>query len=59
MRACPFAALIVVTLSFRANAQGWESMDVGARVSIRVTDSLLPPGLSRKNAIVGLVAKRE
>jgi hypothetical protein len=34
-------------------------MDVGARVSIRVTDSLLPPGLSRKNAIVGLVAKRE
>ena len=42
-----------------ANRQGWEAMNVGARVSIQVSDSLLPPGLARKNAIVGLVSRRE
>jgi len=42
-----------------ANAQGWEAMNVGARVSLRVNDSLLPPGLARRNAIVGLVANRD
>lgn len=42
-----------------ARAQGWDDAAIGARVSLRVVDSLLPPGLARRNAIVGLVAKRE
>jgi hypothetical protein len=39
-----------------ASGQGWDAMSVGSRISLRVNDSLLPPGLARKNAIVGLVA---
>jgi hypothetical protein len=40
-------------------AQGWDGAEIGSRVSLRVVDSMLPAGLPRKNAIVGLVARRE
>jgi hypothetical protein len=61
MRPCVIAALFGLAASggCTANRQGWEAMNVGARVSIRVSDSLLPAGLPRRNAIVGLVARRE
>ena len=47
-----------VSVASHAGAQGWDGLATGSRVSIRVADSLLPPGLARKNAIVGLVVQR-
>ena len=51
--------LMTVSPSNAAEAQGWDGAAIGARISVRVADSLLPPGLARRNAIVGLVANRE
>ena len=61
MRACIIATVagLAVGGGCTANRQGWDAMNVGARVSVRVSDSLLPPGLARRNAVVGLVSRRE